>query len=231
MTSDAGSGDAAGDGADGGVTCLASYELCDGFESGSFAAVWTPGPNVTLDNTVAHRGTTSVHVHSPAIGIGVDGYFQLQQTATLALGDPTIYVRAWVRLGSMPLNNMGFIAVEQMGTPDNEDSLTVRPTDLAVYSQFSQQSNGNHVAPPLNTWFCVLWTVTRSTGTTGSIMLAGDPPGVPLNSVQTDDASSPIKIMDFGIAFSGSVVTTAQPALDLWVDDVIVNGSAVTCAD
>jgi hypothetical protein len=220
-----------GDGAAGGSTCPPIYELCDGFEAGSFAAVWAPGPNVTLDSTIAHRGTTSVHVHSPAIGIGVDGYFELRQTATLALGDPIIYVRAWVRLGSMPLNNMGLLAVEQMGTPDNEDALTLRPNDLAVYSQFSNVSMGNNTMPPLNTWFCVLWTVTRSTGTTGSIVLGGDPPAIPLPSVQTDDATSPIAIMDFGVAFSGSVVKVAQPALDLWVDDVIVNGSPLTCAD
>jgi hypothetical protein len=193
--------------------------------------VWIVGTNVTLDTTIAHRGTTSVHMHSPALAIGQNGYFVLQQNTTLALGDPMFYVRAWVRLGSMPLVNMGLIFVEQSGTPDNEDAVTLRPNDLAVYSQFSNSSKGNNTTPPLNTWFCVLFTVKRTTNATGSIVLGGDQPPITLPSVQTDSATSPIVLMNFGIAFAGSVVTTAQPALDMWIDDVIVNNAPITCTD
>jgi hypothetical protein len=229
-------GDTLGDGGpdavmDGAPACLASYELCDGFEGMGFAAVWTVGNNVTLDTTVAHRGTSSVHFHSPALPINTDGYYMLRQYSTLPLGDPTTYVRAWVRLGSMPLNNMGLLVVEQNGSPDNGDDLTVRPTDLAVYSQFANLSRGNATTPPLNTWFCVLWTVTRATTATGSVVLGGDPPGKALPSVQTDDATSPLAIMDFGIGFSGTVVNTPQPALDVWMDDVIVSGAPLACSD
>jgi len=225
----AGSGD--GSASDGSQDCSALYELCDGFEGTSFAAVWMVTSNVTIDTTVAHRGASSMHAQTPIVPIGTNSYRQLRQTTTLALDDPTFYVRAWVRISAMPVVNMSFIAVEQSGGPDNEDAFVLRPTDLAIYSQFANNSNGNGTRPPLDTWFCVLWTVHRDTGNAGSIMLGGDePPAPPLNNLQTD-AASPIAIMDFGIAFAGSVVTQQQPAMDVWVDDVIVSSFAVTCAD
>ncbi|MDB4964246.1 MAG: hypothetical protein JWP01_4245 [Myxococcales bacterium] len=38
-------------------------------------------------------------------------------------------------------------------------------------------------------------------------------------------------MVTFGIGFAGSNTPVAQPALDLWIDDVIVDPDPVTCAD
>src|SRR5277367_3347261 len=60
-------GDAASASNDGSAaaSCLASYLLCDGFETAALASTWTVSPSgVSVDSTVAHRGTQSLHVHT-----------------------------------------------------------------------------------------------------------------------------------------------------------------------
>ncbi len=154
------------------------------------------------------------------------------QTKTLALADPTFYVRAWVRLGALPAgtNHMELITAAQTGGTIYGDSLFVEPTGLSIYTQFSNSSYGETTAPPLATWFCALLTVQRATTNTGSITLGGDPAPIQLTSVTTD-GNPPISLMTFGIGFAGTNVSTAQPVMDVWLDDVIVTNTPVTCAD
>ena len=45
------------------------------------------------------------------------------------------------------------------------------------------------------------------------------------------DGTPPLHDMDFGIGFAGTNVNGAQPAIDVWIDDVIVNNTPITCAD
>ena len=219
-----------GSGSGSGPACLASYELCDGFEGSSFAPVWTVDGDVTLDTTVAHRGLSSAHVHGTAIPVHTDSYILLYEDTTLPEPATTFYVRAWVRLAEMPVNNMDLIVAEQSNGSPEGDSLTVRPTDLAIYSQFADVAHDNMAMPPLDTWFCVLWTVARSTTSTGSIALAGDPPPLMIQAVQTD-ASPAIDRMTFGISFAAPNIDNAQPAIDLWFDDLIIASFPIACTD
>jgi hypothetical protein len=224
-TTDGAADDVGGDAAAG---CLASYRLCDGFEGATFDPVWSSIGSVSIDTTVAHRGASSAHFHTDAIAVGDDGYAEIWQTRTLPLGDPTFYVRAWFRLGALPLNNMEMIAATQTVPLPDEVGLFVVP-ELAVYSQFSNTSTNTATRPPIGTWICALWTVTRATTPTGRISLAGDL-STTLSNVITD-ATTPLREMDLGIGFSGSTVIVAQPPMDVWIDDLIVAASPVSCAD
>lgn len=229
--------DARGDGAaienDGssGPVCKDTYELCDGFEGTAFDPVWTVGsPNISLDTTISHRGARSMHVFSDPVAAGDPGEFSLDETATLAFNDPTFYVRAYVRLGALPLDNMWLINAAQVSGAPREDGVYVNPGEMTVFSQFSQDSQATNENPPTNTWFCVLWTVHRSTTNAGSLALAGDPPALTLSNTQTDGAP-PISILGFGIEFSATTQMVDQPRIDVWIDDVIVANAPITCAD
>lgn len=221
-------GDVSGDAA---PACLASYELCDGFETDLNTQIWTAQAGVTVDGTVAHRGTRSVHAHIDATASGTQVYAMLYQTKTLPLGDQIVYVRAYFRLSALPAtnNHMEAITVIQSGGGAG-DYLFVQPDALYVYSQFSLAVMNNGTLPPVGSWFCALWTLDRSTTSSGSITLAGDEPGTSLTATQTDGVPS-VDEMAFGIGFSANNVKTAQPALDVWVDDIIVSNAPVTCAD
>ncbi|MEO8844511.1 MAG: hypothetical protein ABI704_23205 [Kofleriaceae bacterium] len=225
-----GSGDDAASDAVTAAACKASYELCDDFEATAFDSVWTlDSPNISLDTTIAHRGGQSMHVFSDLVAAGKPGEFSLDETATLALNDPTFYVRTYVRLGALPLDNMRLIKAAQISGAPREDGVYINPGEMTVFSQFSGASQSTNENPPTDTWFCVLWTVHRST-TSGSLALAGDPPALTLPNTQTDGAP-PISILGFGIEFSATTQMVDQPRIDVWIDDVIVANTPITCAD
>jgi hypothetical protein len=88
--------------------CKPSYELCDGFEGADFDPVWTLGSNhISLDPTIAHRGGQSMHVFSDPVAAGSGTEFSLGESTTLALNDPTFYIRAYVMLSAQPINHIG----------------------------------------------------------------------------------------------------------------------------
>jgi hypothetical protein len=211
--------------------CKPSYELCDGFEGVDFDPVWTTSShNISLDSTIAHRGGQSMHVFSDPVAAGNGGEFSLDETTTLALNDPTFYVRAYVRLSAQPLNHMRVINAAQMSTAPNEDGVFVNPGEMTVFSQFSELTQSTNESPPTNSWFCVLWTVHRSTTNGGSLTLAGDPPMINLSNTPTD-GTPPISILGFGIEFSATTQLVDEPRVDVWIDDVIVANAPITCAD
>jgi hypothetical protein len=218
-----------GDGAPG---CSAEYELCDDFEGGAFnTAIWTVGGGCTIDTTFGHTGSSSFHAHSQALGSGKEGYFDISETKTLALDDPTFYVRVWVYVQALPANNMELVAADQPSSGNSyEDGLFIDPTNIGVYSQFSDQTQTSAGPAPVGTWFCAIWTVVRTTADTGSLALGGGVGPISLVDVQTD-GSPPLNYMEFGIGFAGSTDINNQPAMDVWIDDVIVNNSPITCAD
>jgi hypothetical protein len=211
------------------AACLPAYRVCDGFEANTFAG-WQVMGNVTRDLTVAHRGNASAHFHTTATAVGMDNYVDLSNSTTLAFGDPTLYVRAWIRSTSYPLNNMGMIAADQAGTSAKEVAVFFLPNALGVFSQFDNGSRNNLTQPPLNTWFCVIWQLTRAATATGTLAITGDQPPAMLTGHITD-GSPPISELSMGIHFAGSSVSVAQPAMDIWIDDVIASPTPVSCAD
>lgn len=225
-----GAGDAPPDAA---PACLPSYRLCDGFEGASFDPAWSIDIGVTLDTTVAHRGASSAHVQSTALAVNTGGYFNLLETKSLAFGDPTLYVRAYVRMSALPAGSNGWelMVAEQVGGTVYGDYVFVKNAHFTLYTQFSGQATNEATSPPLDTWQCLLWSVTRATTNTGAMTLAGDPAPISLSNVTTDGTSPQVTRMAYGIGFAGTNVTTAQPPIDLWIDDLIVSPTPVTCAD
>src|SRR5204863_9708181 len=103
----------------------------------------------------------------------------------LTLPDPILYARAWVRLGTLPLNNMGIMSASQITASPQEVALFVLPDSLGVFSQFDNVSQHNNTLPPTNTWFCVIWKVVRDAGNSGALVLGGDQPPASLSNVPT----------------------------------------------
>ena len=222
---DGGTGDAAD------PACLQGYSVCDGFEGGTIdTSTWMIDPAVTLDTTHVHRGLQSAKVHMDAFGVGQNRYVSLDETKTITAGATTFWVRAWLWLSALPAggNGLELITAERPGSAG--DYVFVFSNRTSVYTQFGSQSMNSTSLIPVGSWFCAIFKVVRSTGNTGSLDLSGTGPMIPLPNVQTD-AAQPMQIITIGIGFSGSNVPDPQPALDLWVDDVIVHTSAVTCAD
>jgi hypothetical protein len=203
-------------------------ELCSDFENGT--GLWMADPMVTIDTTRAHRGLQSVHVHSPAFGVATDSYHSLYESATVTANINPFYVRAWLWLSALPATNnaMELITAERPGSAG--DYVFVHSDRTAVYSQYDTTIMNTTTLIPTGGWFCLVWKVTRDTGTAGRLDLTGDVT-VSLVGSKTDSSATPMQYVTIGLGYSGTNVATAQPAQDLWIDDVIVAGTAVTCSD
>ncbi len=222
--------DAAGTSNDAGG-CLDTYLLCDGFEAASLDSVWaSSGSGVSLDSTVAHRGQQSLHLHAEAIAVNGAAEAIVTETTTFTPPSPTtFYVRAFIRLSVLPADNLGLIEAQQNTNDPFGDGLFATSAGLTLYSQFSEQSRDANFIPADNAWTCTVWSVVRATDNSGSLGLGGDATDT-ITNVQTDGTPS-IDQMGFGIQLASSTDTSAQPAMDVWFDDVIVAAIPLTCAD
>jgi hypothetical protein len=207
------------------------FAMCDSFEAPSIAPAWTAGVGVSLDTTRAHRGTQSIHVHVPQIPANSSGYAQIGESQTLATLSADLWVRAWFFLPALPAptNRMELISIEQNGGGLG-DYLFALATDARIYSQFDGMITMTPSPPPTNTWVCAVFHVVRS-ATSGQLDLAGDLGTLSLPGTITDDSGKPLHDLWLGIGFASGNVNATQPAIDVWLDDVIVNSAPVTCAE
>jgi hypothetical protein len=211
-------------------TCLDTYPICDGFEGSNFKPVWTVSARASLDSTVAHSGSQSLHVHTDAI-VANDGDNEgVVESTTFSSPTTPLYIRAFVRFGSVPVDHMGVIEALQGSAGDqNTDGVFETATGLVVYSQFTDTSNETMYQPTLDAWTCLAFEIVRATDDTGTLALTGDETAE-LDHVQTD-GNPPLGELQLGIAFANSTDGDPQPAYDVWIDDVIVANVPLTCAD
>ncbi len=226
-TDEGGHGDASAPGS------CAGFDLCDRFETDQLAAVWTVAGTAVHDTTQAHRGSGSVHFTLPAVSPQNDAGSFLTETATLA-GASTesteLWVRAWVRIGALPQagNNLELLSLDQQGPPRFGDFVFVKSGETDVYSQFDDTVVAIPAAMPTNRWVCLIWHVVRNTNS-GMLQLGGDLGSASLAA--TTDGVPAVSALALGPNFSKTNLTVAQPALEVWIDDVIVHHAALTCTD
>lgn len=196
-------------------------------------AQWLPFGATALDITFSHSGSQSVHVHLAALPAATQGGSGIDVNRSFVTGPATVWIRAWVRLASLPAstNAMELISFVQTGAPNLGDEVFLRAADTQLYHQWNADSGSAGVAPPLNTWFCLVWKVVRATNTTGGSFLTSDVvPAVSLPNTVTDGTPA-MDTLSLGAFFSATNVDVDQPAIDLWIDDVIISDTAVGCAD
>ena len=207
------------------------FDLCDGFEAPAIdTSVWMLDPLVTRDTTVAHRGAASVHMHTDAFPMGTMSYQMMGENRVVPGG--TLWARLWVRLVGLPAGTNGMELISAVQTAGAMgDYVFIHNYAATLYTQFAGPARDTSTPPPANTWFCIVLQLVRDTGTAGSLALTSDvlaPISIP--SVQTD-AAPPISVLYFGLGFATTNTKVDQPAVDVWIDDVIVHSAPVTCAD
>ena len=187
---------------------------------------------VSIDNTFAHSGAQSVHMHLDPVPAGGQLDARIINTTLLASTPGPLWIRAWIKLGSLPTggNHMELICTEQSTSPYFGDCVFLYSDATALYSQWTNGSmQGN--APPVLPWFCFVWHVERSI-TAGDMHLTSDViPNIDLLAQQTTSATNPVDVISMGGAFYSANTPDPQPALEIWFDDVIVSTSPVTCND
>lgn len=206
--------------------------VCDGFEGSDVAAAWSKLGAVSLDDTFAHNGSQSVHMHIDPVAVGGQREARITNSTVLASTPGPLWIRAWIKLGSLPAfdNHMELICTEQSSSPYYGDCVFVYSDATALYTQFTDASMEGE-PPPVQPWFCYVWQIERST-TSADMHLTSDViANIDLLGQQTNSATNPVDTIAIGAAFYSGNTPTAQPALDVWFDDVIISTSPVTCSD
>jgi hypothetical protein len=209
---------------------VGAVKLCEDFESGTIdATTWTAAGNVSVDTTIKHGGQRSLKVHLNAVSLGNSAAAGLRETKTFPVTGNTFYVRSWIYIAARPAGNeaVELLGAEQASFPDNGDYIFMRQTNLETYTQFSGQSASNGTAPPVATWFCLAWKVVLGTLNTGSLSFSGTVPGAAVNNTATTSPNPPIGEVRIGT--SVNTANTAQPALDVYFDDIVIDDKLLVC--
>ena len=209
--------------------------LCDGFESG-LAAFWmatqTNG-TVTVDNTRAYRGTHSLRVHTDALAVNTSSDVRLHESMTLSASPADLYLRAFVYVPATSPNTFQLLQAVQNVTPYDGVGFSM-DAQGGVAASFDSVTNGQYlrsvVALPLGRWFCLQWQAHLSTTTSGYERVFLD--GTEVTSLRTSEPTEPSPALaDVGVGAVFYQPAVANPATDVWLDEVEIGTAPIACTD
>lgn len=219
-------------GGGGGSLCsnIAAPALCDGFETGP-ATFWnTPvssggTSSTTTDTAHAFRGTHSLHVTNDAVdAAGTLVFATLTENQLL----PTsLYVRAYLYVPSgFPTEAGGILNYEQRASPFQQIVLDLDSQSFTVFDSIDSTSqHAQSTVIPYDQWFCAEWSAIE--GSKGATTLK-------INDVAVTGLSNPVNTMatpPFDQLALGLISTVPNtPKRELWIDEVIIDGSPIGCA-
>ncbi len=212
-----------------GASC--AFDLCDDFEAEELdSSTWIIDPLVARDTSVAHRGSASARMHLDALAANAAATAMLAESRTLASSREQ-WVRGWFRLSALPTDGN---ELELIGLAQAVDAVAVHSvfvgTDQVGFTLQPGISASTTKVLPTDTWFCLVWHV-RLSASDGAMELDGDLFDGPSATGGQTDTVPPIDVLRLGARFEASQVTASQPALDVWLDDVIVHSAPISCAD
>jgi hypothetical protein len=220
-------GDATGEGDAGffgAARCPTGVVLCEDFEAPQIdTARWntflTQG-TATIDTTHVARGTRALRL-SGASATSVD--LSLDHVENAALPDP-VYVRAFVYAPALPA--MATEVMLSMNVAGGSSGVLVEANyqgrlELDGWGVSGATAVSAAAAPTIR-WACVEWMVTQNPG---AMTLWVD--DVELPDLQAVPWSLPpsFEIVSLRLGYD----VTVPAALDLWIDEVIVDGARIGC--
>jgi hypothetical protein len=222
----------------------ANFLLCDGFESGSMlGSVWHASTDaqqtLTVETTKPFRGSWSLHAHVDQLSTGVYISSSIKETSTFAV-DQGLYYRAYYWLANVPgvsnvyLMNAGSSAAGQsasggMGisgdafndgiqnTGTSNDYSTQSPQMMQTGAWVCIETEINTLSPALGlmqVWSCPM------NGTT----CQGGGEATPVSGLTGTADIDQVVSMEFGLGYTGPT-----PAVDLYIDEIVVSTSFVSC--
>jgi hypothetical protein len=208
----------------------AGFLFCDGFE-GTLSA-WvadTSGGEVAIDTTRAFHGTHSLHAHTDVVATGLlpfqKAYVDHVQTWPL-----TMFARAFLYIPSPYAGQSaaGVLNAFQSGLPYAGAEIDLLPsTERLAFNGFNDPSLSGNIASStaltLDAWHCLEMAIDGENQAFHAYL-----DDVELHDLSHDLAGMPptLSVLQVGLGFSQAL---PQPAADLWVDEVAVNGSRIGC--
>ncbi len=210
--------------------CPGTFKICDGFEDATLNARWTQdtsGGTFTLDKSRFYRGSQSLHMHAAASpNAGTDPFCNLVANNLTLSG--TAYVRAFFYF---PSANYPGAFNQVLNFADATTNGTAFATKngypvLNDYSSPVSYAESTTKPLPMDQWVCLALSVSQS-GTTGPVKLfIWD---AEVTDVTFANAATPTMTHVYlGLDWVGN--PAAFPATDVWMDEVVINDSPVSCS-
>lgn len=211
-----------------------TVKLCDGFESVLVNPLWyvdtRDGSTVTVDETRAYRGRSSLRFHLEPTPVGLDRLAEIMETQT---EQPTPLATRWIRGylyvpgTAITTNRNRILKLSQGDAGSQKLGIDVESGFLAVENDRSAIAVSSGTALPVDRWVCVEVEVLHALA--GYVRVHID--GNPISDLQLDqptDFDPPIEQLRLGASLYQPSV--AQPALDLWLDELVVDSVRGSCA-
>jgi hypothetical protein len=212
--------------------CSDVFALCDTFDDAALdTSKWNVAGIIERDTAIKHRGSSSLRMTTPSVAASTEAHAYIWHQGAPITTSSTIWMRAWMRTDALPAgtNAVEMIALQQASALGNY--VFVHAADTRLYDQFDNMSAQAGVAPPTDTWFCMVWKVVLSTSATGLSAFSSDViPAMTVTGSITQGTPA-IDVVAFGPYFAPTNVDVAQPGVSVWVDDVIVHTAQLTCND
>lgn len=209
--------------------CPGTYKICDGFEAATVDARWSKDTDnagtFTIDNTRAFRGKQSLHIHDNGGGSGSSPFTNLVTHSQFPLSG-TAFVRAYFFFP--PGYQSAFNQVLNFSDESGNGASFATKNGHPVLNDYSPPTAFNESATPLPTgeWVCLSMSMTQTaaTGTVKLFLRDAEVADVTATGVGTPSMSH----IYIGLDWVNN--TSAVAASDVWVDEIIINDSPVTCA-
>lgn len=227
-------GDGRGDACAGGTSCgaLTKVPFCDDFEAGFSLSRWRVSKSstsavvdVNTDARFVHRGTQSLHLLLPAVPLGGGGDVDVSEIATFSTfaDAASFWVRAWIWLPHSP-NGSDEVRLFIADAQDTQGIGLFVATDHTTLSSWVPPGGNLRGAPPgFGEWTCYVWRVDLA----GALSLSGTE--VPTLGPLMTPVQPAQKLSELGIGIFFANATVAQPAFEMYLDDVFMDTQPVTC--
>lgn len=209
--------------------------LCDGFEDAALSPLWYvydgPGATAAIDSSRACRGSASAHVHLDAGDVGASPRILLEETQTeqpTPLADRWLRAFVYVPSSSVTAAFDRMLVASQTAQPYQEIDLGVTGSRLTVEDEFGTTPDTYSTdSLPTDRWVCVVLNIKQ--GSPGEVHVSID--GAPTSDLQLSvetNPSPPVGSVRWGAAFYQ--LAAAQGPVDLWFDEIAIDGSPLACA-
>jgi hypothetical protein len=208
--------------------------VCDGFEESTINARWIQNSlkgTLSIDNTRAYRGNSSLHVHTDQITSSTFDPGATVRTSqnfnTLGVG--IVYVRAWAFLQAPFPTTFNQLLNFATNTGEGAAMSTAGGSGHVAINDYAGTplwNEANTATIPTGRWVCLQFSLP--TGQAGTAHVSLD--GTVIDSDLVIPTPQPVPDHIYcGLDWSATV--TSQSAADLWLDEIIVDKNPTTCAE
>jgi hypothetical protein len=214
-----------------GLVCAAGT-FCDDFETGDISR-WNLGATqmngtVMPDKQHAHSGIWSLKAHLQPLGVGASGQAEVVEKKPPPPSS-SFWMKMYVYLPTLPGNTESQL-VEISSTPPSQGlalgQINRAPSlydDIGGTIRSTPTTMGTF---PKDQWVCLLWHVSTAAPQQMDVTLGT----TSLTDLHLMEPTTNTPALDnIAVGLGAYSLTAAQPAVDVWIDDVLISPTAITC--